>query len=263
MSTSTLSPRIRTRLTDLLQCRHPILLPGMSWISTPPLVAAVSNAGGCGILATGPLLPEQTRQAIRDIRQKTHLYSNENDVTQNKPFGVGITWLMPGAKENMKIALEEQVPVINISLGKPPSDIVDEIHSYGGKLISTVTNHVHAQRAIESGADALLLTGHEAAAHGGDVTSLVLIPAIQQRFPNIPLIAAGGFASGAGLLAALSLGADGVAMGSRLAVTQESPLASDVKEVLSHPDRTEIDTLYGSNFDGIPSVPGKNRLYQD
>lgn len=253
MSTSTLSPRIRTRLTDLLQCRHPILLPGMSWISTPPLVAAVSNAGGCGILATGPLLPEQTRQAIRDIRQKTHLYSNENDVTQNKPFGVGITWLMPGAKENMKIALEEQVPVINISLGKPPSDIVDEIHSYGGKLISTVTNHVHAQRAIESGADALLLTGHEAAAHGGDVTSLVLIPAIQQRFPNIPLIAAGGFASGAGLLAALSLGADGVAMGSRLAVTQESPLASDVKEVLSHPDRTEIDTLYGSNFDGIPA----------
>jgi len=197
--------------------------------------------GGVGILATGPLNADETRSAIQKIRSKT-----------DKPFGIGATLLMPGASENAKVAIEEQVPIINISLGKGDW-IAKEVHQYGGKVLATVTNYKHAKSAIESGADALMLTGHEAAAHGGDVTSMVLIPSISKRFPDIPLVAAGGFGDGRGLAAALSLGADACAMGSRFATTKESPLAQQMKDIISNPDNTESDTLYGKNFDGIPA----------
>ena len=230
---------ISTRITDLFECEHPIILPGMSWISTPQLVAAVSNAGGLGILATGPLNADETRASIREIRSLT-----------DKPFGVGATLLMPGATENARVALEEKVPVVNVSLGK--ADWIREgLDGYGGKLLATVTNRKHASAAIQSGADALMATGHEAAAHGGDVTSLVLVPSLAQAFPETPIVAAGGFATGGALNAALSLGADGVAMGTRLATTQESPLATTMKEAICASG--EAQTLYGSNFDGIPA----------
>ena len=114
---------ISTRVTKLLNIKHPLILPGMSWISTPALVAAVSNAGGLGILATGPLSGQQTRDSIREIRRLT-----------NKPFGIGATLLMPGADENARVALDEQVPVINFSLGKGDF-IVQEAHKYGGLSI--------------------------------------------------------------------------------------------------------------------------------
>mmetsp|Transcript_11320 Transcript_11320/g.23869 ORF Transcript_11320/g.23869 Transcript_11320/m.23869 type:complete len:283 (-) Transcript_11320:217-1065(-) len=163
---------------------------------------------------------------------------------------------MPGATENAKVAIEEQVPILNISLGKGDW-IAERVHEYGGKVLSTVTNAKHAQSALESGADALMLTGHEAAAHGGDVTSLVLVPCISKRFPEVPLVAAGGFADGRGLAAAISLGADAVAMGSRFAITQESGLAQRMKDIVSNADidggSTEADTLYGKHFDGIPA----------
>jgi len=157
---------------------------------------------------------------------------------------------MPGASENAKVAIEDQVPLVNVSLGKADW-IAEAVHDYGGHVLATVTNSKHASAALESGADALMVTGHEAAAHGGDVTSLVLIPSMAQHFPEVPLVAAGGFANGQGLAAALTLGADAVAMGSRLATTQESPLAEPMKEAMVA--STESDTLYGSNFDGIPA----------
>jgi enoyl-[acyl-carrier protein] reductase II len=166
----------------------------------------------------------------------------------DRPFGIGATLLMPGAAENAKVALEEQVPMINVSLGKAEW-IADGLAQYGGKLLATVTNQKHAQAALETGADAFMVTGHEAAAHGGSVTSLVLVPSLTQEFPDVPIVAAGGFANGRGLTAALALGADAVAMGSRMAVTQESPLARTAKEAIVQ--ASEHDTLYGSNFDGI------------
>ena len=192
---------LQTRLTKLLGIKHPIVLPGMSWISTPDLVAAVSNAGGLGILASGPLSPEATRRSINDIRKLT-----------DKPFGIGCTLLMPGAKENAEVALEMEVPVINISLGKG-EDIIRRCHSYGGKVITTVVTEKHARSAKDMGADALMVTGHEAAAHGGDATSFVLVPCISSKFPDMPVICAGGVGDGRGLAAMLALGADGVAMG--------------------------------------------------
>jgi enoyl-[acyl-carrier protein] reductase II len=232
-------PPISTLITDLFECHYPIVLPGMSWISTPELVAAVSNAGGVGILATGPLTAEETQQSIDQIKSLT-----------DRPFGIGATLLMPGATENAKVAIDNQVPIVNISLGKADW-IADSVHAYGGKVLATVTNRKHGHAALQSGADALMVTGHEAAAHGGDVTSLVLIPSLRHEFPNTPIVAAGGFATGRGLAGALNLGADAVAMGSRLAVTVESPLAAHTKQVIVQSG--EDDTVYGSNFDGIPA----------
>jgi enoyl-[acyl-carrier protein] reductase II len=208
----------------------------MSWISVPRLVAAVSNAGGLGILATGPLSADQTRQSIREIRRLT-----------DKPFGIGATLLMPGAKENAEVALEEKVPVINFSLGKGDW-ITKAAHSYGGKVIATVVSEKHARSAEAMGVDCLQVTGHEAAAHGGDVTSLVLVPTIASKV-GIPVICAGGIGNGRGLAAMLALGADGVAMGSRFAVTVESPLAEEVKQAILKSG--EGDTIYGKNFDGL------------
>jgi len=229
---------MKTKLTDLLGIQLPIILPGMSWISTPELVAAVSNAGGLGTLATGPLQAEETRAAIRQIRRLT-----------DKPFAIGATLMMPGAKENAIVALEEKVPVINFSLGKGDW-LVEQAHAYGGKVIATVTTLKHALSAQSIGADALQVTGHEAAAHGGEVTSLVLVPTIADAL-DIPVIATGGFADGRGMLAALSLGASGIAMGTRLACTQESPLHLDVKKEIVR--LSQHDTVYSKNFDGIPA----------
>eukprot|EP00578_Thalassiosira_sp_NH16_P005235 CAMPEP_0181137346 /NCGR_PEP_ID=MMETSP1071-20121207/33660_1 /TAXON_ID=35127 /ORGANISM="Thalassiosira sp., Strain NH16" /LENGTH=352 /DNA_ID=CAMNT_0023224101 /DNA_START=1 /DNA_END=1061 /DNA_ORIENTATION=+ len=219
-----------------------------------------AETGGVGFkrwrgrdIATGPLNAEETRNAIREIRTLT-----------DKPFGIGATLLMPGATENARVAIDERVPIVNVSLGKADW-IADAVRQYGGSVLATVTNSKHAESALEAGADALMLTGHEAAAHGGDVTSMVLVPGIRgdfrtfivpgisRRFPDVPIVAAGGFADGRGLAAALALGADAVAMGSRFAVTEESSLARQMKEIVSSADSTESDTLYGKNFDGIPA----------
>ncbi|WP_277750225.1 nitronate monooxygenase [Pseudoalteromonas sp. PS5] len=228
--------KMKTAITELFAIEKPIILPGMSWISVPELVAAVSNAGGLGILATGPLSQDETRQAIKKIRTLT-----------DKPFGIGVTLMMPGAKENAKIALEEQVPVINFSLGKGDW-IVQAAKQYGGKVIATVVTQKHALAAQKSGVDALLVTGHEAAAHGGAVTSLCLVPSIVD-IVDIPVIAAGGFADGRGLVAALALGASGVAMGSRFATSKESPLHQHVKNTVVEKDVEQ--TIYSKNFDGL------------
>jgi len=227
---------VKTRITELFGIKYPILLSGMSWISVPRMVAAVSNAGGLGILATGPMDPSQTRKAIQEIRQLT-----------DKPFGCNATLLMPGAAENAKVLLEEQVPVINFALGKGDW-LVKDAHKYGGKVIATVVNARHAKRAQDYGADGVIATGNEAAAHGEALTSMVLIPSLVDAI-HIPVIAAGGIADGRGLAAALALGAEGVALGTRLMTTQESPLHKNFKKMSIEKDVT--DTLYSTRVDGI------------
>jgi enoyl-[acyl-carrier protein] reductase II len=227
---------MKTRITGMFGIKYPIVLSGMSWISTPKMVAAVSNAGGLGILATGPLSSTQTREAIHEIRKLT-----------DKPFGANATLMFPGAAENAKVLLQEKVPVINFSLGKGDW-IVKEAHEYGGKVLATVVNLRHAKRAQDYGTDAVIATGQEAAAHGEDVTSLVLIPHLAENL-KIPVIAAGGFADGRGLAAALALGAEGVAMGTRLMVTKESPLHENYKKLAL--EKEVYDTIFSKRFDGI------------
>jgi len=227
---------MKTRITEMIGIKYPLVLSGMSWISTPQMVAAVANAGGLGILATGPLSPAQTREAVAAIRKLT-----------DKPFGANASLMFPGAADNAKVLLEEKVPVINFALGKGDW-IVKEAHKYGGKVLATVVNVRHAKRAQDYGSDAVIATGQEAAAHGEDVTSLVLIPHLAENL-QIPVIAAGGFADGRGLAAALALGAEGIAMGTRLMTTKESPLHSHYKKLAL--ENEVYDTLFSKRFDGI------------
>ncbi len=228
---------MKTRITELLGIRHPILCSGMTYVSNAELIAAVGAAGGLGILAVGHLSPEETRAEIRKVRALC-----------DAPFGVGVALIMPGAAANAEIALEERVPVINFSLGKGDA-ICERAHAYGGKVLATVVNRKHALSAERAGVDGLIVTGHEAAAHGGDVTSLVLVQALRS-VTSLPIVAAGGFSTGASLVAALALGADAVAMGTRFVATRESPVHARTKEAVVAKDESE--TLYTSNFDGMP-----------
>jgi enoyl-[acyl-carrier protein] reductase II len=217
----------------------------------PRISGSGSNAGGLGILALGPLTAEQTKAAILRVRELT-----------NKPFGVNCALMMPSAKENAQIALDLQVPVINFSLGKGDW-LIKACHAYGGKAIATVTTAKHALAAQQQGADAVMVTGHEAAAHGGEVTSLVLVPAIVDVV-QIPVIACGGFADQRGVLAAFALGAEAVAMGSRFATVAESPLHQQIKQQVIAKD--QHDTIYSPNFDGLPArymkTPTADKLTQ-
>jgi enoyl-[acyl-carrier protein] reductase II len=225
----------KTRMTEMFGIKHPIMLAGMNWITEPKLVSAVCNAGGLGILAIARCTPKEARELIRRIRDMT-----------DKPFGINQILIGPGARENLEAAIDEKVPIINYSLGKPW--FVDAVHAYGGKVIGTIAIAKHAAKAVQAGCDALVVTGHEAAGHGAAATSMVLIPIVASMV-KVPLIAAGGFYDGRGLAAALSLGADGISMGSRFMVVRESMVHDNFKRLCI--EATEQDTLYDTVFDGL------------
>ncbi|MDD5494860.1 MAG: nitronate monooxygenase [Dehalococcoidia bacterium] len=226
----------KTRMTELFGIKHPIMLAGMNWITTPPLVSAVCNAGGLGILATAHCGPEEVRKLVKEVRELT-----------DKPFGINQILIGPNAKDNIEAAIQEKVPVINYSLGKPW--FIDQVHAYGGKVVGTIAIAKHGAKAQQLGCDALVVTGHEAAAHGDVATSLVLIPVVASQV-KIPLIAAGGFYDGRGLAAALALGAEGISMGTRFTVTKESMAHDAYKQLVI--GASEQDTLYSTAFDGMP-----------
>jgi enoyl-[acyl-carrier protein] reductase II len=228
---------MKTRMTELLGIQHPIMLAGMAFISLPKLVAAVSNAGGIGMLNSVAYTPNQVRDVIRQVKSLT-----------DKPFGVNATLVFPNARENIEVALEEKVPIINYALGKGDW-IIKAVHEYGGKVLATVAIEKHARRAEMDGADALVVTGHEAAAHGADTGTLVLIPLIVRQ-TKLPIIAAGGFCDGRGLAAALVLGADGISMGTRFMLTQECEMHEKAKELSLK--ATVDDTICSDKIDGLP-----------
>ncbi len=234
---------MKTRMTELLGIKHPIMLAGMAFISLPKLVAAVSNAGGIGMLNSVAYTPDQTRGVIKEIKSLT-----------DKPFGVNATLVMPNARENIEIALEEKVPIINFALGKGDW-IIKAAHGYGGKVLATVAIEKHARRAEADGADALIVTGHEAAAHGAEVGTMVLVNSIS-RHTKLPIIAAGGFCDGRGLAAALVLGADGISMGTRFMLVQECEMHEKAKELCMKAGME--DTLCSEKIDGLPGRWLKN-----
>jgi enoyl-[acyl-carrier protein] reductase II len=238
---------IKTRMTEVFGIQHPIMLAGMNWITDARLVAAVCNAGGLGIFATARCTPEEMRENIREIRKLT-----------DRPFGVNIILIFFGGPEKIKVAIEEKVPIINYTLGKPW--FIDEVHAYGGKVMGTTALAKHAFKAAQLGCDAVIVTGHEAAGHGANATSLILIP-IAASTVKVPIIAAGGFYDGRGLAAALALGADGISMGTRLMLTKESILHDSFKKLCL--DATEQDTLYDTVFDGLPGRALKSKGAKD
>lgn len=229
---------MKTKMTEVLGIEHPIMLAGMNWLTNPTLVAAVSEAGGLGVLAAAQYNPDGLRAAIREIREKT-----------SKPFGVNLMLGTPG-DPRIPIIMEEKVPVLNYALGRPKeiAPVIEGVHGYGGKVIGTTAMLRHAQRSEQLGADCVTVTGYEAAAHSGNVGALVLVPTVAEGV-SIPVIGAGGYADGRGLAAALAMGASGVSMGSRLACTQEASVADAVKETWVA--SSEEDTIIDDRFDGI------------
>jgi enoyl-[acyl-carrier protein] reductase II len=225
-------------MTRLLGVDHPVMNAGMGHVAVAGLVAAVSEAGGLGLLATSPLSPDSVRREVRAIRERTQ-----------RPFGANLTLAFETARANAEVLIDERVPVVNLSLGLAP-EIVDAVHAYGGRVVSTVTTRRHARKAEAGGVDALIVTGHEAAGHGSGVSSLVLVPLVAREV-GIPVIAAGGLADGAGLAAALMLGADGISMGTRFALSAESPVHARVVEALLA--ASEHDTMVTDRIDGLPS----------
>ncbi|MBM4339896.1 MAG: nitronate monooxygenase [Deltaproteobacteria bacterium] len=235
---------MKTRMTELLGIKHPIMLAAMAFISLPKLVAAVSNAGGIGMLNSVVYTPDQMKDVIRQVKSLT-----------DKPFGINATLIMPNARENLEVALAEKVPIINFALGKGDW-IIKAVHQYGGRVLATVAIEKHARRAEADGADALVVTGHEAAAHGAEVGSLVLVPLIASQ-TKLPIIAAGGFCDGRGLAAALVLGADGISMGTRFMLTQECDMHQKTKDLSLK--TTAEDTICSEKIDGLPGRWLKNQ----
>ncbi len=228
---------MKTRITELFGIKHPIALSGMAYVSLPKLVAAVSNAGGLGIFNSVANTPDQLKGIIQEIKSLT-----------DKPFAINVTLIFPNGKENAEVALAEKAPIINFALGKGDW-IIKAAHVYGGKVISTVATERHAIRAAEQGADALIVTAHEAAAHGSDVGGMVLLPQIACKVQT-PIISAGGYCDGRGLAAALALGADAIAMGTRFVLTQECAVHPHIKQVAMN--TTMEETLYSAGIDGLP-----------
>jgi enoyl-[acyl-carrier protein] reductase II len=226
---------LQTAMTEMFGIKYPIMLAGMNWITDPKLVAAVSNAGGLGNLALAQFDPETARENIRQVKALT-----------DKPFMINQPLNWDNAKDNIGVAIAEEVNCINYSLGKPW--FVEKVHQYDGKVVGTVAVGKHAVKAVELGCDAIIVTGYEAAAHGAAAASLVLIPLVT-RMVKIPVIAAGGFYDGRGLAAALALGASGISMGTRFILVQESRVHERFKQLCL--TATEQDTLYSDVFDGL------------
>ncbi len=227
---------MKTRITELLGIKYPIIQGAMTWVSFAPLVAAVSNAGGLGILGAAFMKPDMLRDNIRQVKEMT-----------DKPFGVNFMPDNPEVDKLLDVILEEKVAVCSYGRGNPKR-VIERTRAAGILNIPTMGSVRHAVRAEQDGADAIIVQGTEGGGHTGHVASMVLVPVIASRV-KIPIIAAGGIADGRGLVAALALGAEGVSMGSRFIVTRECPVPQHVKEYLV--SKTEEDTVVTDNLTGV------------
>ena len=209
------------RICALFGIEHPIIQAGMIWCSGHELASAVSNAGGLGIIGAGSMYPHVLRDQIRKCRAAT-----------TRPFAVNVPLLYPNIDEHMRIIVEEKVPIVFTSAGNPATWTA-HLRQHGIKVVHVVANTKFAQKAEAAGADAIVAEGFEAGGHNGreETTTLVLIPIICQAV-KIPVIAAGGIASGRSMLAAFALGAEGVQVGSRFVATPESSAHQAFKDAV-------------------------------
>lgn len=227
---------MNTRITDLIGIQYPIIQGAMSWVAFPPLVAAVSNAGGLGILGGAFMQPDELRENIRQIKDQT-----------DKPFGVNFLANNPLLDDLLDVIVEERVHVASYGIGNPHK-VIERTRPAGIVNMPTVGALKHALKAQRDGANAVIVQGTEGGGHTGFVATLILVPLIADAL-EIPIAAAGGFSDGRGLVAALALGAEAISMGSRFVVTREAPVPDRVKEHLCQ--RTEEETLVTDNFTGV------------
>lgn len=208
------------RVTSLFGIKYPIISGGMVWCSGWRLASAVSNAGGLGLIGAGSMHPETLREHIRKCKAAT-----------DKPFGVNVPLMYPEIETIMTIIMEEGVPVVFTSAGSPKV-WTKKLQEKGIKVAHVVSSSKFAIKCEEAGVDAVVAEGFEAGGHNGreETTTLTLIPQVRKAI-SVPFIAAGGIATGGAMLAAFALGAEGVQMGTRFALTQESSASDEFKNL--------------------------------
>lgn len=236
-------------ITTLFKIKYPIIQGGMIWNSGHKLASAVSNAGGLGLIGAGSMYPEILREHIQKCKKET-----------SKPFGVNVPMLYPNIEEIMKIIVEEGVEIVFTSAGNPKT-WTSYLKENGITVVHVVSSSVFALKAQEAGVDAIVAEGFEAGGHNGreETTTLTLIPMVKEKI-KIPLIAAGGIATGRGMLAAMVLGADGVQVGSRFAASVESSAHENFKQTII--DAKEGDTQLTLK-ELAPVRLIKNKFFQD
>src|ERR1017187_5716490 len=229
---------MRTRLTDLLQIEHPVMLAGMGGVSYHQLVAAVSEAGGFGPLGAGTMSPDQLRDEIRATKALT-----------SEPFGVDLLTALPAQMlESVDAMIEENVPVFVAALGVP-RDVVERCHQHNMIVVNMCGKVRHALAAVEAGCDLVVAQGTEAGGHTGTVATMPLVPQVVDAVGDkVPVVAAGGIFDGRGLAAALALGADGVWIGTRFIATPEAHGVSGYKDALIN--TAEAGTVVSRAYSG-------------
>ena len=221
---------MENRITQLFNIEYPIIQAGMIWNSGWRLASAVANAGGLGILGAGSMYPDILREHIVKCKKAT-----------DKPFGVNVPMLYPNLEEIIQIIIEEDVKIVFTSAGNPKT-YTQHLKNHGITVVHVVSSVKFALKAQEAGVDAVVAEGFEAGGHNGreETTTFTLIPMVKEQI-KVPLIAAGGIASGRGMLAAMVLGADGVQVGSRFVASEESSAHQAFKKMVV--DAKEGDTL--------------------
>jgi enoyl-[acyl-carrier protein] reductase II len=221
---------MENRVTNLFGIKYPIIQAGMIWCSGWELASAVSNAGGLGIIGAGSMYPDILRKEIKKCKAAT-----------DKPFGVNIPLLYPDLDKHIQIIIEEKVPVVFTSAGNPKL-WTKHLQAQGIKVVHVVSSSKFAAKVEEAGCDAVVCEGFEAGGHNGreETTTFVLIPQVRKA-TKLPLIAAGGIATGKGMLAAMVLGAEGVQIGSRFVASHESSAHINFKQAVV--SAKEGDTL--------------------
>ncbi|MFN4268101.1 MAG: enoyl-[acyl-carrier-protein] reductase FabK [Fervidobacterium pennivorans] len=207
------------RICQLLNIEYPIIMGGMSWAGTPKLAAAVSNAGGLGVIGSGAMNRAQLKEAIETIRNLT-----------DKPFGVNIILVSPYADELVDLVIEEKVPVVTFGAGNP-SKYMSRLKEAKIKVLPVVASDNMARMMERIGADAVIAEGMESGGHIGEVTTLVLVNAVC-RAVKIPVIAAGGIADGKSMAAMFALGAEGIQMGTRFIASTEADTHENFKKLI-------------------------------
>ncbi|MDC0579663.1 nitronate monooxygenase [Bacteroidia bacterium] len=212
---------MQNRITTLFGIQYPIIQAGMIWCSGWELASAVSNAGGLGIIGAGSMYPEVLREHIQKVKRATH-----------RPFAVNIPLLYPNIDQHIATVIEERVPIVFTSAGNP-STWTKTLQNEGILVVHVVSNEKFAKKAEDSGVDAIVAEGFEAGGHNGreETTTMVLVPQICNAV-KIPVIAAGGVGTGRSMLAAIALGADGVQIGSRFVVSEESSAHPNFKKAI-------------------------------
>ncbi|MFD7165463.1 NAD(P)H-dependent flavin oxidoreductase [Streptomyces violascens] len=228
---------METALTKLVGVRHPIVQTGMGWVAGPRLVSATANAGALGILASATMTTEQLGRAVREVKSRTE-----------EPFGVNLRADAADARERVRIIIDEGVRVASFALA-PSRELIAELKDAGVVVIPSIGARRHAEKVAAWGADAVIVQGGEGGGHTGEVATTVLLPQVVDAV-DIPVIAAGGFHDGRGLVAALAYGAAGVAMGTRFLLTSDSTVPDAVKA--KYLEATVKDITVTTAVDGLP-----------